>query len=406
MSKIESWVKPNEANLALLKDYATFLKAEHLPALARKNLEIAESMQIPLLEFFRHLPEEELLQMSIQGLDELLSSLQEGTAMNRAVQSLEQWEKDEMPGLPRDAVHPRDLVLVHAGQRQTLMSFIPYYTQDAQVAIDIFQALDSFYTQAQTLAVEVLFKMRAELLQSQAQLLNELQLRNQDLKDFAYVVSHDLKAPLRAIGSLAGWLVSDYQDKLDAQGQELVRLLLERTERMHNLIEGILEYSKIGRIHEQHKALELEPLLLEVADSLDLPAHIQLKLDTPLPTLLAEPTRIRQLFSNLIGNAAKFMDKAQGEISVSCQQKDEFWEFAVSDNGPGIAPKHYEKVFQLFQTLQARDEFESTGIGLTLVKKIVELYGGSIWLESELGQGSSFIFSWPAARVAQESAQP
>jgi two-component system sensor kinase FixL len=230
----------------------------------------------------------------------------------------------------------------------------------------------------------------------QERLIHELESANEELKNFAYVVSHDLKAPLRGIGSLADWLVADQAAKLDDEGREHLRLITQRVRRLDGLIDGILQYSRVGRIKETLAAVDLNPLLRDVIDSLAPPPHIRIGVADALPTIQSEKTRIQQVFQNLLGNAIKYLDKAQGEIQVDCIRAGEDWEFSVRDNGPGIDVRHHKRIFQLFQTLAPRDKVESTGVGLALVKKIVEMYGGRIWIESQPGQGSTFFFTLPA----------
>jgi PAS domain S-box-containing protein len=236
---------------------------------------------------------------------------------------------------------------------------------------------------------------RKEAEERQVHLLKELEIANQDLKDFAYIVSHDLKAPLRAIGSISSWLCTDYLDKLDTEGQELVELLVSRVKRMERLIEGVLQYSRVGREKEKIKRVDLTKVVPELVEFIAPPANIEIKIETELPSVWAEPTRIGQVFQNLLSNAVKFMDKPQGEISISCATAEDYWKFSIADNGPGIDQKYFGKIFQIFQTLTPRDELESSGIGLSMVKKIVEMYGGRIWLESTLGDGTTFYFTLP-----------
>ena len=230
----------------------------------------------------------------------------------------------------------------------------------------------------------------------QARLLEELASANEELKNFAYVVSHDLKAPLRSIGSLSTWILSDYGDKLDEEGRELLNLLLSRVKRLDNLIEGILQYSRVGRVQEKHMLVDLSQVVPAIIELLAPAAHIEVKIVDPLPPIRGEKTRIEQLFQNLLSNALKFMDKPQGKIEIGCMRLDGYWQFRVSDNGPGIAPKYFDKVFQIFQTLTPRDELESSGIGLSLVKKIVEMYGGRVWIESKVGEGTTFFLTLPS----------
>ena len=226
-------------------------------------------------------------------------------------------------------------------------------------------------------------------------LLKELKSANKELNEFAYIVSHDLKAPLRGIGSLINWLVADYKEKIDDEGKNMLELLHNRAERMNALIDGILNYSRIGRIREVVENVNLKDTLEDVIELLSPPSNIKVTLDNEFPTILCEKTRITQVFQNLIGNAIKYNDKPEGKINVGNEKENGFWKFWVKDNGPGIEEKYYQKVFQIFQTLKSRDEVEGTGIGLTLVQKIIETYGGKIWLESKVNEGTTFYFTLP-----------
>ncbi len=232
-------------------------------------------------------------------------------------------------------------------------------------------------------------------------LLEEISSANEELTNFAYVVSHDLKAPLRAIGSLADWLSTDYADKFDEEGKEHMRLLINRVHRMGNLIDGILQYSRVGRVKESFATVDLNKLVAEAIDLLAPPPHIAIHIDSRLPTIVAEPTRVQQVFQNLISNAIKYMDKPNGTVHIQCADDGTHWRFSVADNGPGIEQRHFERIFQLFQTLAPRDKVESTGVGLSLVKKIVEMYRGKIWVESSVGNGTTFWFT--LSKTAQQA---
>jgi len=234
-----------------------------------------------------------------------------------------------------------------------------------------------------------------ELVQEKTTALAKLASANNELKDFAYVVSHDLKSPLRGISQLAYWLAEDYPEALDEKGREMLSLLINRVKRMDNLINGILQYSRVGRVIGKDKPIDLNHLVAQTIDILAPSDHIQIVIEDTLPEIVADEIRIQQLFQNLIENAIKFMDKSRGRISIQCLDEAPFWHFSIADNGPGIDKKYHDKIFQIFQILTPRDERESTGVGLALVKKIVELYGGKIWVKSTLGQGSTFWFTLP-----------
>lgn len=227
-------------------------------------------------------------------------------------------------------------------------------------------------------------------------LLEKLTAANQDLTDFAYIVSHDLKAPLRGIGSIAEWLSADYAEKFDQEGQELMDLLLRRVTRLQNFIEGILRYSRVGRLEQEWELVDLQPLVEDVIENLDPPKEISVTIHNRLPRVYGGRVRLEQVFQNLLSNAIKYLDKPAGKIDIRTARQNGSWEIKVADTGPGIEPRHFEKIFQIFQTLAPRDEIESTGIGLTLVKKIVEMHGGRISVASKVGVGSAFTFTLPA----------
>jgi PAS domain S-box-containing protein len=245
----------------------------------------------------------------------------------------------------------------------------------------------------QQLQKEIVGHKRSE--EKKVQLLKEVESINKELKDFAYIVSHDLKAPLRAISTLANWISTDYADKLDEDGKEQLELLISRAGRMHSLINSILEYSKVGRIREEKTEVNMNEVVVEVIDMIAPPNNIEITIVNKLPSIVCEKTRITEVFQNLLSNAISYMNKPEGIIRIGCTGDDGFWKFSVSDNGPGIEEKYFKKIFQIFQTLSPLDEHENTGIGLTLVKKIITMYGGDIWVESEVDKGSTFFFTLP-----------
>lgn len=226
------------------------------------------------------------------------------------------------------------------------------------------------------------------------EVLISLRDANRELNDFAYIVSHDLKAPLRAISTLAAWLESDYADKLDDEGKEHIQLIIQRANRMHNLIEGILKYSKVGKVSEK-ESVNTKHLLNSIIDSLAPDAKFEIQIGSFMPVVHYTEIKLQQIFQNLISNAIKFNDKAKGVITIDCKETETHYEFSVYDNGPGIPTEFQERVFKIFQTLKSRDEYESTGIGLTIVKKIIESNGGEIWINNDVKEGTMFCFTVP-----------
>jgi len=236
--------------------------------------------------------------------------------------------------------------------------------------------------------------------------VEKLALSNRDLQDFVHMTAHDLKSPLRAIGTLADWLSADYGDKFDEAGQEQIKLLVGRTERMSKLVDGILQYSEVGRLEQKVEEVDLNTLLTEVIYEINPSENIEITVENKLPTVICERTGMMQIFENLLNNAVKHIDKPELQIRVGCIEEQDFWKFSVADNGPGIEEKYFEKIFKMFQTLLPRDEIESTGVGLAVTKKIIEVYGGKIWVESKIGNGSTFFFTFPKAHsVAKNDKQ-
>jgi len=314
----------------------------------------------------------ELFEMSIKDIDE---SIPDDSSWQEQIEELK-----HKVNIIKEGLHRHKNGTTHL--TETSLKLVSQGTEDYIIAV----------------ARDITERKQAE--QRQTKLLDELENVNRELKDFAYIVSHDLKAPLRGIKTLVDWITTDYADKLDDEGKEQMKLLISRVDRMHNLIDGILQYSRVGRVKEQKVVVNLNELVSEVIDMLSPPKNITITVENEMPTIKCERTRIMQVFQNLLSNAVKFMNKPQGKIKISYADENDFWKFGVSDNGPGIEEKYFEKIFQIFQTLTPRDEFESTGIGLTITKKIVELYGGRIWVESEVGNGSTFFFTLPITHNA------
>jgi signal transduction histidine kinase len=179
-------------------------------------------------------------------------------------------------------------------------------------------------------------------------------------------------------------------------------MLVGRTTRMSNHIDNILRYSELGRKEGKCESVNLNRLIEEIIRDIAPPENITITINSELPTISGDKARMTQVFQNLLTNAIKYMDKPQGQITIDYMEEGNFWKFSVADNGPGIKRKYFDRIFKIFQTLAPRDEVESTGIGLSIVKKIVELYHGKVWVESKVGEGTTFFFTL----LKQESEVP
>ena len=266
--------------------------------------------------------------------------------------------------------------------------------------------LKIFYILAEALGVEEERKKAEEVLEKLNTYLEstvrELMRTNKELQEFAYITAHDLKTPLRGIGTLAEWLSTDYADKFDERGQKHVKLLVERAKRADKLVDSILQYSSAGHAREEQEQIDLNTVLTEIICEIDPTKNIEIIVENKLPVLMCKKTHIIQVFQKLLSNAIQYMDKEKGRINVGCLEENGFWKFSVADNGPGIDQKYFKKIFKIFQTLSPTDETESTGIGLSVAKKIVKLNAGRIWVESNPGEGSTFFFTLPKSDAPQE----
>ncbi len=226
-----------------------------------------------------------------------------------------------------------------------------------------------------------------------------LELRNQELSRFSHTVSHDLKAPLRAISNLAAWIEDDLANTIDPATQRHLALMRSRISRMETLIDGLLDYAKVGNTATSLETFTVADLLTEIVDLLSIPDSFVVELPANLPPITTNRLLLGQVLANLLGNAYKHHDRADGRIRVTTQPQAKMWEFSVTDDGCGIAPENQERVFDIFKTLSGADK-NNTGIGLSIVKKIVEAQGGNITLESQLGVGTTFYFTWRTDSLA------
>lgn len=230
-------------------------------------------------------------------------------------------------------------------------------------------------------------------------LLHELSDSNQELQGFAHVVAHDLKEPLRGIYSLISWISEDHHDGIGPDGQRYVEMIIDQVQRMNNLIDGILTYSQAGYVGEESESVSIRSIVHEVLELLNPPSGIVIAVDTNLPILFGERTKIQQVFQNLISNSLTYLGRDDGEIRIRAQPYGETWLFEISDNGPGIDPSLHKSIFEIFKSFSQPWGRRGTGIGLSIVKRVVESSGGSVWVESAPGHGASFFFTFASPGI-------
>lgn len=276
-------------------------------------------------------------------------------------------------------IQQRDLALVHANEQ--LEKKVEARTVD--------------------LREEVVVRRKAE--HELAQTVKKLTISNQELQEFTRIAAHDLQTPLRAIGILSDWISEDYARKFDSKGIRNVKLLTDRAKRISRLLNAIIQYSELSLFDRKQECVDLNVIVKEVIENINWPENIDIKIINKLPVVAGVPKFMRELFYHLITNAVRYIDKPKGWIKIGCIEERDFWKLSVADNGSGIEEKYFSKIFKIFQMLALRDETENVGIGLSIVKKIVELYDGQVWVESKVGQGSTFFFTLPKSTPQQIS---
>lgn len=231
--------------------------------------------------------------------------------------------------------------------------------------------------------------------------ISELQRRNSELDKFAHVVSHDLKAPLRGIHNVTKWIEEDHANDLSPEVKKYLDIIPQRTKRMEALINGLLDYARTRKRSEPEET-DTNKLVNDIVDAI-VPENFKV-ITNDLPVIVAERYELEQVFTNLISNAVKHSPQADGVITITCKDKADNYEFSVKDNGIGIEPEYHEKIYEIFQTLRNKNEKESTGIGLAIVKKILDDRNCTIRVISELGKGAEFIFTWPGIKTVTDEA--
>lgn len=231
-----------------------------------------------------------------------------------------------------------------------------------------------------------------KLLENQKELLlKKLENSNQELQEYAHIVSHDLKSPLRSISALATWIQEDYQDVLDDNGNTNLQLMQEKLASMDKLIHGILEYSTSNNSELDHSEVDLNSVIDEIRESIFIPDSVKLSVPSKLPVICADNIKMLQLFQNIIGNAVVHIERKEGLVEVLFRETTSHWVFTIKDNGIGIPKEYHKKIFEIFQSIGKNER--STGIGLSIVNKIVQRYDGEVWIDSEVGKGTDFHFS-------------
>lgn len=352
---------------------------ENLEAEREKYRAIIDNMNIGLLEVDNNeviqLANQRFLDMSGYSAGELVGKIASDLFLDEDhKKTMRQQNRDRMSGI--SGTYEITIKTRQGETRDWLVSGAPNYNEKGEVIGSIGMHFDVTERNAFEAKKEDLFK--------------KLAAQNEYLNEYAHIVSHDLKSPLRSIHSLVTWIQEDNEKELSATAQNYFSLILDKVEKMDFLINGLLSFARIDNDMEMKEDLDLSVLVDNVIEAIEVPSHIHIRVGK-LPDIFANRVRMMQLFQNLITNAIKYNDKPEGYIEISATEKDQSQVFYVRDNGPGIPEIYHEKVFKIFQSLHTHEQ--STGIGLSIVKKIVESQNGRIWIESKPGQGTTFFFT-------------
>jgi PAS domain S-box-containing protein len=306
-----------------------------------------------------------------------------------------------------DITHPDDLASEQTELGRLLAGQINYYSVEKRclrkdgsvIWVRVTSSLPSPAGRASEWWISVVedITMRKQTEAALQKMTEDLARSNKDLEQFAYIASHDLQEPLRAVAGFIGILKKQYRDKLDTDAVDYIDQSVEGAERMKALINDLLTYSRVGTKGEALKPMNMQVVFAAAVNNLQVAIGESKCFIThdALPVITADVAQMTQLLQNLIGNAIKFCGKDRPEIHIIARHNDEQWVFGVRDNGIGIEPQYFERIFLIFQRLHTRNQYPGTGIGLALCKKIIERHGGKVWVESAPGRGSTFFFTIP-----------
>jgi chemotaxis family two-component system sensor kinase Cph1 len=328
--------------------------------------------------------------------------------VNNALSIMLGYSKEELLSMKyQEYTHPDDLnmeiemkILLNSGEIDSFEMEKRYIHKNGNVVwgkLYLSSVKDQTGTPVNIMSMVEDITKRKKLEIKEENLINKLESSNKELEQFAYVSSHDLKEPLRMITSFLQLLQRRYANDLDEDANDFIDFAVEGAQRLNSMINDLLEYSRIGSKEIKFEYLQSEKILETVQINLkpfveDTNARIT---HDPLPLIFANDQMMVQLFQNLIGNGIKYRGKADPEVHISAEYLDDEYIFSVKDNGIGIDPKHLERIFTIFQRLNSREEYDGTGIGLAIAQRILQKHNGRIWVESELGKGSTFYFTIP-----------
>lgn len=374
----------------------------HYAQVAALNVELQEThRQLNEAEALARIAQaNELARLKVQTIVEnapygMLTVTEDGCIdlVNRQAELIFGYDRAELVGKARSLILPLGPADVGDEHRETV--HLGRRKDGAIVDVEVTDTPlhGDHLTETVVTVVDITERMRIKA--NMERYIRELARSNSDLDNFAYVASHDLKSPLHGINQLATWIAHDLGDNIDDDTKTHLKLMRSRIHRMENLLDNLLAYSRIGRADVALSSVDSGELVRETFDLLAYPRPMTLTVAPNMPVFVTFRTPLEMIFRNLLSNAAKHHDKDHGQIEIGFEKIDDGYAFTVADDGPGIPTKHHERVFGMFQTLRPRDEIEGSGMGLAMIKKAVETFGGTVSLTSE-GRGCLFRFTWPS----------
>ncbi len=409
----------NVIKLEKERDNLEKLLAERIEELTKVSQELQNEVAMGLMMEEVFIENEKALQLSQERLDSILGSLQDvvySTSpenqqtlyLNSATEKVYDRNISEFisnPQLWLEVIFPEDYLMVKNAHENILTTEkedleyrilqpngnIRWVQERSQVVC----GANNTPLRIDNLVTDITERKKTEVKLKQANL--ELEASNRELEHFAYVASHDLQEPLRAISSYSQLLARRYKDKIDGKANKYIDNIADGVTRMQKLIDALLNYSRVSNQVREFQLVESELILKQALNNLQIKIkETQAKITSDsLPTIMGDEVLLIQLFQNLIGNALKFHGEKPPQITISVEQREQEWCFCICDHGIGIEAKYAQRIFQIFQRLHSSNKYPGTGIGLAICQKIVERHQGRIWLDSQLGEGSSFYFSLP-----------
>lgn len=366
-----------EEDISLEKKYFENIKAEKV-----KYSNIIANMNMGLLEVDNNdvilLANQSFCEMSGYSINELIGNKASDLLSNKKDKTTIALKNEKRKSGISDSYEVK--ANTKSGEtKYWMISGAPNYNENGEVVGSIGVHLD--ITQQKSLELQ------------KEQLLLRLEKQNEQLNEYAQIVSHDLKSPLRSIHSLISWIKEDNLKEFSEQTIEYLKLIENKVEKMDHLIQGILTYSKMDTLDLSSEQIDVNDVVNNIINIIHIPENIEVRINNLLPTIIADKYRIQQLFQNLIGNAVTYIDKPNGLVEVDFSIEKKHYIFSIKDNGPGIAKENQEKIFKVFQSFTKNEK--STGIGLSIVKRIVDNYNGEIWIESQLTVGTTFFIKLP-----------